>query len=278
MECVHKILISRTPPLSPIKVPCGQCIACKLNRASDWAVRIMHEKQMSVESYFLTLTYDEEHLPRVGKYSTLVKDDIQKFLKRLRKSIAPVKLRYYLCGEYGETYGRCHFHVIVFLDSHPADNFSRYVESAWSFGFVHIGSVSYDSACYVARYCTKLLTGPKKTWYIERNITPEFSLMSRRPGIGASWLEKYGSEVKTHHNVVVKGKKMSPPRYYRDKVYEESDRCIVRNSVVDSIIARIKEEMSYNNSHNDSVYEDVVADTRDVKIRARLGMKKRSKV
>lgn len=278
MECTNKILISRQPPLGPIKVPCGQCIACRLNRSSSWAIRIMHEAKMSVESHFLTLTYDEENLPRVGNYSTLVKQDVQRFLKRLRKSIAPVKLRYYLCGEYGETYGRAHYHVICFLDSHTSCDFSVKVADCWPFGFVHFGSVEYNSAAYVARYCTKLLTGPKKEWYIERNILPEFSLMSRRPGIGASWLEKYGKEIKVHHNVVVKGRKMSPPRYYRDKIYDEVDRSIVRNSVVDKIVAQIKEGLEYERTHQSGTFEDEVSQARETSIRARLALKKRRKL
>lgn len=276
MECVNKILISRTPPLPPIKVPCGQCIACRLNRASDWATRIMHEKKMSGEACFVTLTYDEEHLTYSGDYATLVKEDVQKFLKRLRKEVAPKKIRYYLCGEYGERGARPHYHLILFGLS--KDYAERVVPSVWLFGFVHVGGVTWDSASYVARYCTKLLTGPKKEWYHERNILPEFSLMSRRPGIGASWLEKYGNEVKTHHNVVVKGRLTTPPRYYRDKVYEESDRCIVRDSVIDRVVAKIKEELEYDKTHEGATYQDLVQETRERTIKSRLEMKKRSKV
>lgn len=237
----------------------------------------MCEAKMSVESHFLTLTYDEEHLPRVGEYSTLVKKDIQDFLKRLRKALDPVKLRYYLCGEYGETYGRPHYHVVVFLLSHPESDFRVLVDNSWTFGFVHFGSVSIDSANYVARYCTKLLTGKAKEWYIERNILPEFSLMSRRPGIGARWLEKYGDEVKTHHNVIVKGRKMSPPRYFRDKVYDEVDRRVVRDSIVDKIVAQIKKGLDYEKTHQ-SCYEDAVSEARDVSIKSRLSLKKKRKL
>lgn len=269
MECVRKILISRNPPLPPIWVPCGQCIACRLNRASDWAVRIMHEKKMVGSACFITLTYDQEHVPWVSdKHATLVKRDVQLFLKRLRKELEPAKIRYYLCGEYGEQYGRPHYHIIVFGLS--KDNAERIVPLVWRFGLVHIGDVTFDSAAYVARYCTKLLTGKKKEWYSERNILPEFSLMSRRPGIGATWLEKYGNEVKTHHNVIVKGKKMCPPRYYKDRVYDQVDRDIVRNSIVDKIVAKIKQEL-----------KDGVALTeerelaRERTIRARLDMRKR---
>lgn len=275
MECVNKILISRTPPLPPIKVPCGQCIACRLNRASDWATRIMHEKKMSGSSAFVTLTYDEEHLPYSGDYATLVKKDVQLFLKRVRKEIAPDKVRYYLCGEYGDIGKRPHYHLVMFGLSPVRAR--EVAQNCWRYGFVHVGDVSYDSAAYVARYCTKLLTGPKKEWYTERNILPEFSLMSRRPGIGASWLEKYGNEVKTHHNVVVKGRLTTPPRYYRDKVYEESDRCIVRDSVIDRVVAKIKEELEYDKTHEGATYQDLVQETRERTIKSRFEMKKRSK-
>lgn len=98
--------------------------------------------------------------------------------------------------------------------------------------------------------------------------------MSRRPGIGASWLEKYGREVKAHHNVVVKGHYMAPPRYYRDKVYEQSDRDIVRSSIINKIVAQVKEELEYERIHN-QCYEDEVSKARDRSIRARLELKRR---
>lgn len=242
MECIHKILVKKKPWLPPVKVNCGQCIACRLNRASDWAVRIMHEKQMHKDACFVTLTYDQEHAPWVSDtQATLVKKDVQDFLKRLREQVKPVKIRYYLCGEYGEHGHRPHYHIIIFGIS--KDYAEWIIPRVWSFGMVHCGSVTFDSAAYVARYCSKLLTGDKAIWYKEHNVIPEFSLMSRCPGIGASWLEKYGSEVKAHHNVIIKGKKMAPPRYYRDKLYDEVDRCIVSRAVIDKVVAQVQQQM-----------------------------------
>lgn len=241
MECLHKIVIRPFGHSELVEVPCGQCIACRLNRASEWATRIMHEVKMHKgKACFLTLTYNQSNAPWVSDfYATLVKKDVQDFLKRLRKRLEPAKIRYYLCGEYGENYGRPHYHLIVFgLDAVTA---RELVPTCWTFGFVHCGDVTRDSAAYVARYCTKLLTGPKKDWYIERNLVPEFCLMSRRPGIGASWLEKYGNEIKTHHSVVVKGKELPPPRYYRDKVYDELDRSVVRDRAADFIAKKAKQ-------------------------------------
>lgn len=272
MECLHKILISRTPPLEPVKVPCGQCIACRLNRASSWAVRIMHEKKTVGDACFVTLTYDQEHAPWVSdSQATLVKKDVQNFLKRLRKQLEPAKIRYYLCGEYGEHGHRPHYHIILFgLSKADAE---RIIPSVWTDGMFHIGDVTFDSAAYVARYCTKLLTGPKKIWYEERNIIPEFSLMSRKPGIGAEWLKKYGNEVKTHHNVVMKGRKMSPPRYYQDKVYDESDRRFVRSSIVNKIVAQIKQELK-DYEVSPTLPEERVA-ARENTILAKLHLRKR---
>lgn len=286
MECTNKILISRTPPLGPVKVPCGQCIACRLNRASSWAVRIMHEKKMSGDSCFITLTYDQECVPWVSdSHATLVKDDVRKFIKDLRNNLYPVKIRYYLCGEYGEQGARPHYHICLFgyfpkdlvLYKHtPAGDLwiSPELSNIWKKGFVTVANLDFDSAAYVARYCTKLLTGKQKDWYSERNIIPEFSLMSRKPGIGARWLEKYGNEIKTHHNVVIKGRKMSPPRYYRDKVYDEVDRRVVRGMVFDKIIAQDKQ----------IIKDDLISPTlpeereaaRERTLLARLKMRKRA--
>lgn len=285
MECCHKILISRTPPLEPIRVPCGQCIACRLNRAADWAVRIMHEKKMTGDSCFVTLTYNQEEVPWVSdSHATLVKDDVRKFVKDLRNKLYPQRIRYYLCGEYGEG-GRPHYHLCLFgyfpkdliLYKHTAAGdlwICPSLSDIWQKGFVTVANLDFDSAAYVARYCTKLLTGKKKVWYAERNIIPEFALMSRKPGIGAKWLEKYGQEVKTHHNVVVKGKKMSPPRYYRDKVYEEVDRRCVRNMVIDKIIAKDKQILK-DAEISPSLIEDREA-AREATLLAKMQLRKRA--
>ena len=92
-------------------VPCGQCIACRINHAKEWATRIYGESRMHDENIFLTLTYDDEHLP---KDNSVHKDEVQRFMKRLRKAVYPDKVRYFLCGEYGGQFGRPHYHVILF--------------------------------------------------------------------------------------------------------------------------------------------------------------------
>jgi len=92
-------------------LPCGRCIGCRLERSRQWAVRMMHEASLHQDNCFITLTYDNEHLP---KNASLVKRDFQLFMKRLRKAYPAVRIRFFHCGEYGEQYGRPHYHAILF--------------------------------------------------------------------------------------------------------------------------------------------------------------------
>jgi hypothetical protein len=126
MSCFHPLQMyhSRTPgqkytfklreawnDLGTIPVKCGQCSGCKLENARQWAIRIKHEASMHPQNSFITLTYDNEHLPPTG---TLVLKHWQDFMKRLRKKYSHKKLSFYHCGEYGEKQGRPHYHAIIF--------------------------------------------------------------------------------------------------------------------------------------------------------------------
>src|SRR3954449_8205389 len=88
-------------------LPCGQCIGCRLERSRQWAMRCVHENKMHPRSSFVTLTYDDKNIPPAGSLS---KRDFQLFMKRLRKSQSN-PLRFFACGEYGETTHRPHYHV-----------------------------------------------------------------------------------------------------------------------------------------------------------------------
>lgn len=221
-----------------IKIPCGKCIGCKLEHSRQWALRCMHEKRMHTASAFLTLTYDNKHLPAGN---TLVKRDLQLFMKRLRK-IFGTGVRFFACGEYGETSGRPHYHVLLlnsdFVDKKPVTTRSEhpYYTSAllsklWTAGSHIIGNVDFDSAAYVARYCTKKITGPKAAEHY-KGRTPEFLVMSRRPGIGTAYLEKFKSEMYTHDNVIVNGVPSSLPRFYDTKYASLNDTCEARLAVL----------------------------------------------
>lgn len=222
MQCEKPIII-RKPGTSAfqnekIAVPCGQCFACQYNKAFSWAVRIMHERACHKDAVFVTLTYDEEHLPRVSNnQGTLVKKDLQNFFKRLRKNTCK-RLRYFACGEYGESYARPHYHCIIFGLSCSAEND---ISLSWPFGFVKVGTVTFGSASYVSRYTTKLLTKDKEKFYKDNNLEKEFALMSRRPGIGVPFLNDSRCKfAKINKFFWQDGFKVPLPRLYRTKVFQ----------------------------------------------------------
>jgi len=219
----------------PIKLPCGQCIGCRLSRSSDWASRCMHESTLHQENSFITLTYNEENLPYD---ESLTKPHFQKFMKRLRKSQPNKKLRYYMCGEYGEKYKRPHYHLILFgykptdLEPYGINHkgeplyTSPSIVKLWGKGYVDVGSVTYESAAYVARYIMKKQTGQKAHEHYEHvtrygeliNLEPEYTDMSRRPGIAHDWFLKNRDELYSTDSIVVKRNnkyiEQKIPRYY----------------------------------------------------------------
>ena len=125
-----------------IELPCGHCLACRIARSREWASRIIHEMVYYEDTMFLTLTYNDDNLPSdVG----LHKDDLQRFFKRLRKALDTKKIRYFACGEYGDTTSRPHYHAIIFgLGLNEIDK--KYVNDAWTLGFSYFGTVTFNSA------------------------------------------------------------------------------------------------------------------------------------
>lgn len=221
-----------------LKLPCGQCVGCRLERSRQWAMRCMHEAELHENNVFITLTYAPQHLPSGG---TLVLDHFQKFMKRLRKKFGP-NIRFYHCGEYGELQGRPHYHAILFNidfdDKYPwttRNGFPVYrsptLEQLWPYGSSEIGTVTFESAAYVARYILKKVNGknadehyqvidPETGEIFQRK--PEYTTMSRRPGIAAGWFDRFHSDVYPHDRVIVRGKPMRPPKFY-DTKYEILD-------------------------------------------------------
>lgn len=211
---------------TPIRLPCGRCILCRVDKAAEWATRCMHEKRMfpHADSSFVTLTYNDANLPEGG---TLVPRDLQLFMKRLRNETGP-GVRFYASGEYGGLFGRPHYHVLLFnrgfdgdkrvykQGKRPDDTLytSKFLERLWPVGHSCFGDVSYESCRYVAGYVIDKITGDKAAdWYQGRE--PEFSRMSK--GIGLSYYQKYAHEIYAHDSVVINGAERRPPRYYDDK-------------------------------------------------------------
>lgn len=192
----------------------------------------MHDENCSI-----TLTYADECVPRFFSLRYL---DFQLFLKRLRARFNRAGIRFYMCGEYGETTLRPHYHACLFGVNFPDRLYagktpagsrlysSRLLEDLWPFGHSSVGEMSFESAAYVARYCMKKVTGQLAAKHYEVidastgeicSRTPEFNKMSLRPGIGAAWLARWFSDVYPRGKVVVSGAEANPPRYY-DKIWE----------------------------------------------------------
>lgn len=219
----------------PMSVPCGQCIGCRLERTRQWAIRCLHESELHEQNSFLTLTYNDEHLPTGA---TLVKRDFQTFMKRLRKELHPKKIRFYHCGEYGDKNRRPHYHALIFGHSFPDRQIfklgkdplytSQQLEKCWTAGFSTVGNLTFESAAYTARYIMKKINGQMaedhywnhdKTTGEAFKIIPEYTTMSRRPGIGGDWFKLYKHDCYPKDYIHVRGKKMKPPKFY-DKQYE----------------------------------------------------------
>lgn len=213
-----------------VDVPCGQCIGCRLERSRQWAIRCVHEASLHDENCFLTLTYDDEHLPSDGSIDVV---HYQKFMKRLRKKYPSRKIRFFHCGEYGEKGNRPHYHAILFNFDFPdkelfkmaGDNrlyTSRILENLWGMGHCIIGDVTFQSAAYVARYITKKVTGSDAESHYQGR-KPEYITMSRRPGIGSDWFKKYKSDVYPGDFVVINGKKVHPPKFYDNLLSDDEN-------------------------------------------------------
>lgn len=241
-----------------IKVPCGRCIGCRLDRARDWTLRILHEQKAhgGVNCHFLTLTFDDDHLPKPPSIDV---EHWQLFAKRVRNTLGP--FRFFMCGEYGDLTGRPHYHAIVFglvipdlkwwttrkqMDVYTSEK----LEALWGQGRIEIGSVTAQSANYVARYSLKKVTGDPASLHYrwvdpdtgeEHELQPEFCNMSRRPGIGATWYNRYHTDFHVHDFAIKDGAKTSIPRFY-DKLAKKQGYDVEELKQYRAIKAQLKFE------------------------------------
>jgi len=278
--------------LRPLELPCGRCIGCKIDRERDWSVRLMHEASLHELSCFLTLTYKEESLPVRGN---LEYDDFQAFMKRLRarcffrvhdRSAKGRRvywpLRFFACGEYGETTNRCHFHALIFGYNFPdrtllpgkSDLFrSDLLDDLWGKGHCSIGSVSLESARYVSHYVVKKVVGPSSYDHYrsvdefgEFERTPELAHMSLKPAIGKRWFERYWRDIYPCDFVVLEGRKLPVPAYY-DRLLKDANP-----SLYDDVVAARLEKANANAFDNTTERLEVRAGV----ARARINNLKRS--
>lgn len=247
------------------QLACGQCIGCRIEQARQWSVRCMHEASLhDPDNEFVTLTYDDDHLPADGSLNLR---HVQLFLKRLRRHFRGANIRYFLSGEYGADRDRPHYHALLFGVRFPDRVYfkrspsgeriytSKTLTDLWKLGFASTGEVTAQSANYVARYVQKKLTGPMQYKYerIDQNgevykLKPEFGIMSKRPAIGKRWLDKYMTDIYPSGMMVHNGITQRPPRYY-DKQHQKRRPSHHRRLQIErEIKARDKMTMDNTNS------------------------------
>lgn len=241
-------------PENSMALPCGQCMPCRLERSRQTALRCVHESRMFENSCFITLTYSDDKLKEMCPVTdvgySLVRKHVQDFIKRLRVKFSrgfvwtdrdgldcicsSSAIRVFGCGEYGDKTARPHYHFCLFNCHFPdrvyyktVNGFKYYnsdvLSSIWSFGHCVVGDFSFETAAYVARYCTKKVTGRKAASHYCGRL-PEFAVYpTSGGGLGKSWFEKFGdSDVLPTDTCVVRGQLCMPPRYY-DKLRQDVD-------------------------------------------------------
>lgn len=263
MNCYNRLLARNVPDVGlvfgrkrllydgdDITVPCGKCLACRLNLSNQWAVRAYHEIQYSSgKCCFITLTYNNENLPKGG----VQKSHLQLFYKRLRRWLdyhkQPAIRSYFACGEYGSKFFRPHYHTLIFGFVPPDCEYdkvsysgqklyrSKILQSLWPFGFVFVGLGTDGAPAYVARYTKKGSNTPKGS-------NPPFFLSSRNiplsngktGAIGAQWLLDHSNDLRLGFlRMPYKSgyRKYSVPVYYRRllELYRPSDFSLFRTSI-----------------------------------------------
>lgn len=236
-----------------ITLPCGQCIGCRLEYSRQWALRIQKEATLYKDNYFLTITYDQEHLPWIDTINEetgelilgnpLIPKHFTKFMKDLREywdyHYKHQGIRFYGCGEYGEKHERPHYHICLMNFPIPEEELEfeknnelgdalykcQLIEDIWGKGLIRIGALTWQSAAYVARYILKKQKGEcSEEIYRSKGQIPEFTRMSRKPGIGKGWYEENRDEIYKNDEVFVPRRgggatKLKPARYF-DRIYD----------------------------------------------------------
>lgn len=238
-------------------IGCGQCLECKINKSKEWAQRSVAEAQMHFDNWFITLTYDDEHLPpaiptfsrhnfEFGLWSPLLYVDFVDFKKRLlehfRYHFNVDGIRFLMCGEYGPQSGRPHFHVIFYnlplpdVEKHSEQSVggksyvymtSKLIEEKWGKGFVTLGEVNWETSAYVGRYVLKKFNNLDEYEYCKlchdygwEPLPPEIREASRRPGLARPFYDEHKDEIYAFDKVVLPNGQTPKPCSYFDRLYD----------------------------------------------------------
>lgn len=258
MRCISPVYVRKTA----MSVPCGKCNFCLQTRRMDWSFRLYQEYKHSTTSIFLTLTYADPS----KEMGSLCKSDLQKFFKRLRKRNAEKvsqQVRYYAVGEYGSQTERPHYHAIIF-NLHP--EVINHLPGAWSIdnkliGNIHVGDVTPESISYTTKYVIN-----KNNKYPGRD--PPFAVMSRRPGIGVSYVKTHmkwhraGEPVALNADTTfmrnftnVEGRLGRLPRYYKNRFFTPRELQLLNEEAQRIADAKFLEQIEYLSEHHDNPYD-----------------------
>lgn len=221
-------------------VPCGKCNFCLQTRRNDWAFRLTEELKAAQTGHFITLTYDNKHLPMLWEDDvpydmTLDKEHLSTFHQTIKRDQQRLlgkkgylewgKIRFYSVGEYGTRTKRPHYHTVIY-NVYP-EMIKRLLDGYyWDKGMVHVGTVTPESCAYVAKYVID------REHDHPEGKQKEFATMSRNPGLGHNYLEENGAwhREQTEYDytnfriyAIRNGKKVSLPRYYKDRIFKVAE-------------------------------------------------------
>lgn len=239
VSCLHPYIVGRgrfhvnangVVVSDEMRLPCGKCEVCLAKRQRDWSLRLQMEHDASFNCTFVTLTYSNEHLFKINGVPSLNYVDVQLFLKRLRafydsRYPGSKKIRFYMCGEYGPSTLRPHYHIL-FFNIPSLRGFTKVLEDSWRKGFVQWKKPSRDHFNYLTTYINyndKRLQSVLQS----KQIMPPFRRMSLRKAIGYCYLER-GARIDYHRQtldpvITLHGYKYAMPRYYRDRIFDTQE-------------------------------------------------------
>lgn len=221
MICTSPIKIPSKPDL---KFRCRKCLSCQITKRQEWAMRCVFESYEYSKNSFLTLTFDDQYIPPDG----VIIRDLQLFMKRLRKKISPIKVKYVACGEYGEKFSRPHYHLLLFGYDFPDKKYFKktkkgeniYVSDElsrlWPYGISSIGAVNHSTSSYVAGYVHKKVNGKEShshyVDYLGQIKNKEFIVCSK--GIARKYFDDNKLQLFNHDYIIYNGKKFPLFEYY----------------------------------------------------------------
>lgn len=210
----------------------------------DLSTRIYMESAFGKSAFFITLTYNDDNLPRTEAGALCFdKKQVQDFLKRVRQKLKPTRLRFFLTCEfgdgkeanqylqqYGQEYGRSHYHAIFVCDNKRHLREMRdIIQAAWPFGYSSVSSCSMARIQYATQYALKDEDYLYKE-YEKGDPCKPFRLFSLKPGLGAGFgsdekpiigfLNRYLYNDGLHFRdrLEVAGKSRGIPRYWKDRI------------------------------------------------------------